>query len=71
MTKEYVMECSVWSIAYRREAVDDENRKISWCLIMENFSASKAEKSALLCWQWRAMKIENRHDLRWISGRLN
>lgn len=39
MTKEYVMECSVWSIAYRREAVDDENRKISWCLIMENFNA--------------------------------
>lgn len=34
-----MMECSIWSIAYLREAVDDEDGKINWCLIKENLNA--------------------------------
>lgn len=39
VTKDRGLECSVWSAAQGRETLDDENRKIAWCLVMENSDA--------------------------------
>lgn len=33
-----MVECSIWNIAYLKEAIHDVSGKLSWCPIMENLA---------------------------------